>query len=160
MISTLRIAVVGIAVFFGFTATARAIGVEFDILKELGHPIAGAEKTKCFHRPRNFQIVAHACYVVPASEVNRVVAILETDYGHPPLVTHGEAWHGHGEGQVPIPETFFETFKDIANPSELSALIAFTAPAQKSFFLPNLELPDVLPIGSTDGVLYVRLARI
>ncbi len=155
--------VLTILAVLGLVATSPAQAMretrsEFDILKAVNVSIPGLRYTRCFRPPPKGQVIAHACYKVAAKDVLRTVAILETDFDHPPMVTHGENWHGHGIGTLPLTEEIRQGFKHIGDPEYLSGMLTFTAPAQRRFFQPQFGLPQVIALGELDGLVYVRLA--
>ncbi len=146
-------------VAFAPAALAREIRVEFDILAEAGQSLRGVVPIRCFAGPRSFDTLAHACYSVAAKDVPAVVRRLQRRLDHPPLLTHGDNWHGHGFGIVPLTPDLRAEFSQRADPDTLVAVINFTAPAQSKSFTANTPLPQVLDLGAAPGFIYVQVMK-
>jgi len=130
---------------------------EFDILAAADQSVRGVVPIRCFAAPRNFQAFAHACYKVAPKDVPRVVRRLERRLDHPPLLTHGDNWHGHGFGIVPLPQDMRQSFSHRSDPSRVVSVINFTAPSQIKSFSSDLKLPPVAELGTLPGFIYVQI---
>ncbi len=143
-----------------FAAAPPETRKEFDILAEADQSVRGVTPTRCFGAPRSFHTLAHACYTVAARDVPRVVRILERRLDHPPLLTHGDNWHAHGFGRVPLPDDMRASLAHRADPTTMVIVINFTASSKiKPFksFKSNVTLPKTADLGSQPGFIYVQV---